>query len=143
MVDLLPTAHRQIGARTFFISALPTVPGRRLFFKLMKICGPACVSFLRSLDGTEKVEELDVAVLADAAEELIRNLSEADFEDFYTTFEGSTQVSTPEGGQVPLSTLKARAFSADYGSMVKWMSFSLEFNFSSFLADLGLTAPRG
>lgn len=139
--EFLPSTHRTIGARTFIVTALPTAPGRRLFFKLVKICGPAITRFLRSLDGkSASLEELDVSVLAGAADELIKNLDEVTFEDFYKTFSDSTRVVTPEGGEAPLATYNG--FSADYGSMVKWMAFCLEVNYASFFGDLGLTALR-
>lgn len=144
MSAILATATRTIGDRTFTISALPTLPGRRLFFRLVKICGPSFSKFLAALEGVSDIRKLDAAVLASAAEELIRNLDESAFEDFYNTFATHSQVSTPDGGgMVPFERVAATVFSADYGSMVKWLSFCLEHNYSSFFSGLAATNHRG
>ena len=135
--ELLPTATRTIGARTFIVSALPTVHGRRLFFKLVKIVGPSLTKFIASIEG-EDIAQANARTLAAAAEELIKSLDESTFDDFYDTFASHTQVST-EHGQVPFARVSATVFSGDYGSMVKWLAFCLEFNYASFFGDLGLT----
>jgi hypothetical protein len=142
MADLLPVATRTIGSRTFTISALPTVHGRRLFFRLLKICGPSFTKFLAALEDVTDIRKLDATVIATAAEELIRNLDEQAFEDFYATFANHTQVSTESGGLVPFERVAANVFSADYGSMIKWLAFSLEHNFASFFSGLAVTNPR-
>lgn len=140
--ELLPTASRTIGSRTFTVTALPTTHGRRLFFRLVKICGPSVTKFLSSMDGITDVRQVDAKVLAVAAEELIRNLDEPAFNDFYETFAQHTQVSTDQGGQVPLDRVSATVFAADYGTMIKWLTFCLEHNFASFFTGLVATGSR-
>lgn len=140
--ELLPTGSRTIGDRTFVVTALPTTHGRRLFFRLIKICGPSVSKFLASLEGVTDLRKVDASVLASAAEELIRNLDESAFNDFYETFAQHTQVSTDSGGQVPFSKVAVNVFAADYGSMVKWLAFCLEFNFASFFTGLVATGNR-
>lgn len=140
--ELLPTASRLIGTRTFVVTALPTTHGRRLFFRLVKICGPSVTKFIASMEGVTDVRQMDAAVLATAAEELIRNLDEPAFNDFYETFAQHTQISTDGGGQVPLERVGATAFAADYGTMIKWLAFCLEHNFASFFTGLVATGSR-
>ena len=140
--ELLPTATRTIGPRTFIVTALPTTHGRRLFFRLIKICGPSVTRFLSAMDGVKDVRQMDASVLAAAAEELIRSLDESAFNDFYDTFAQHTQVSTESGGQVPFERVAVNVFSADYGSMIKWLAFCLEHNFASFFSGLVTTGSR-
>lgn len=143
MTQFFPSDQRTIGSRTFIVTACNTDDGCRLFFKLIKICGPAMSRFLRALDIGDEValEQLSVGVAADALDEVIRGLDEVTFKDFYATFAKNTQLITDEGGQLPLLKVGPAVFSADYGTMVKWMAFAMQVNFSSFLSDLASTVP--
>jgi hypothetical protein len=141
MTQFFPSDQRTIGSRTFIVTACNTDDGCRLLFSLIKVCGPAVARFLRGLGADEEsLEDMNLSIVADALEELLRTVDKATFDDFYKTFFKNTKQLTDEGGQVPL--VGPTAFAGDYGTMSKWLAFSLEVNFASFLADLAAIVPH-
>lgn len=141
----LKEARVTIGERSFVIRSQPTDIGRKLYFKLTKIAGPALVELLK-VAGNAGLAKLDVALIAPAAYELIQNLSEDDFDYFYESFLASTDlyvadVKTGKSNTIPLATMREWAFTADYGALTRWMFEHLKLNFSSFLGAWGITSP--
>lgn len=142
---------RKIGAFTYHVSPLGTEVGRKLFFKLFKIVGPAGITILRSMAGTgvgtgawdptQFMAKVGPALAADALTELVAGLNAEDFEVFYTEFLKTTfREDESGGGKVPAENIKGLIFQRDYGSMTRWLAFCLTYNFSSFLDGLGITS---
>jgi hypothetical protein len=137
----------QVGARTFMITLQPTDVGKRLFFRLSKIAGPAFVELVKSVAASgKKLEDLDAADVLPSALELLERLEEKDFDLFFDAFIGSTEeISTDSKGKkqnVSLDASLARdeAFAGDYGGMLRWMFEHIRLNFGSFLAGWKPTA---
>lgn len=138
---MLRSDTREIGGKTYQIHELSAKPGREMMIKLFKLAGPSIAAALRSLEGGLKLSELPSVGIADAITELCQRVSVEDFEHICNVFMSSTEVLNQEtGGFVKLPAFNA--FSGDYGSLFKLLSFHIEFNYSSFLEGLGLTKLR-
>lgn len=143
----LPVVSREIAGKMYHVTTLSTEPGRRLWFKLVKLAGPALAAFLRQLGASDaqgllKLKTVSPVVAAAALQELVSTLSAEDFDDFYNTFLATTSVEQNDGAKVRLESIKAFAFAGAYGAMVKWLGFCLEVNFGSFFDELGLMSPQ-
>lgn len=146
---MLKSETREIGGKEYCVTQLGAEDGQRLFFKLLKFVGPSVAALLREWRG--RVDEqgkpqLDVRVLSSALSEFMSQLSYGEFRDFVDTFMKSTALigDADERGNKPrvnLDKMKALAFVGDYGSLVKWLGFCLEVNYSSFFADMGAMLP--
>lgn len=147
----LPQHTRVIAGKKYVVTTLSTDPGRKLWFKLLKICGPALGTFLRDAgaqlltgDGNFSLKAVSMPLAGAALTELVAGLQESDFDAFYATFLESTALELEDDKgtrRIQLESIKSVAFAGQYGIMVKWLGFCLEVNFASFFAELGLTAP--
>lgn len=139
---MLPETTVTIGDQAYTLKTVPTGEARPLYFRLLKICGPALVRALRS--GVTSFKSLkDVgtrAIAAEALDELLTRLNEEDLELFVKTFAKNTTMA----GGVQLSTvIDSIAFAGHPGHLLVWLRECLKFSFASFLADLGITIPQG
>lgn len=130
-----------IGDKAYVLKTVPNGEARPLYFRLLKICGPALVRALRSgVTNFTSLKDLGTrGVAADALEELLSRLTEDDFELFVATFAKHT---TQSG--VQLSTIiNTLAFAGHPGHQLVWLGECLKFTFASFLADLGAISLPG
>jgi hypothetical protein len=136
---MLETTTANIGGKTYTIGQLPAGQGRKIYFRIVKLCGPAVIKAVKggNLSLAALKDESALALLADAADELLAQLSEADFELFVRTFAEHTLL----GSTRLLDVIDTLAFAGHPGLLMVWLKECLRFNFSSFLADLGLTSP--
>lgn len=142
---------REIGGVRYALQTVPALAGRKLYFRLLQIVGPAATRALRSgvvslksfLGPNSKANMAAAALAADAFEELFARLSEADLELFVHTFADHTFVLCADGSELPLSkTIDTFAFAGRPGLLVQWLRASMEHSLSGFLADSGITFPQ-
>lgn len=118
----LLTESRVIGAHSYEVTQMGALQGRKVLTRLLKIVGPAYA--MVSSKGVEA-----------ALSEVVTALSEEDTEYFCSAFEPLTSVSI--GDKKPrLSGIADIHFAGDYMSLIKWLVFCFEVNFSSFFRDL-------
>lgn len=122
----MKTQTRRIGAYDYTVTQLDAIRGRRAFVRLTKILGPAIAA-----GGTKG----DSA----AFEAFFDHLSEAEMDYFCDLFADVTAVS---GGSFDkrapqLKDIFLTHFAGDYASMMSWLIFCVEVNFSSFFASVG------
>lgn len=140
---MLQVHNTTIDGYQLKVTQLPLGISRPMFFKLTKICGPAVVGFLKNLDGKD-LKSVALPVLADAIAEVIANVDYATFDAFMLSFAQVTEIIGADGSNTLLAPrLQTDAFNGNYATLMKWFAYSLDINFSSFLAGLGLTVPRG
>jgi hypothetical protein len=140
---MLKTTETVIDGHRLRVTQLALGQSRPMFFKLTKICGPAVVSFMKALDG-KKLADVALPVMADAIGELIKSLDYETFNAFVQTFARVTETFDEKNVSILLSgSIELDAFGGNYGTLLKWLAFCLEFNFASFLSGWDLTIPRG
>lgn len=124
----LLTESRAIGASTYEVTQMGALQGRKVLTRLLKIVGPAY-----AMVSTKGVEA--------ALSEVVTNLSEDDTEYFCAAFEPLTTVTV--GDKKPrLSGIADIHFAGDYMSLIEWLVFCFEVNFSSFFRDLKSAVGR-
>lgn len=147
----LASTVREIGGVKYRIQQLPTLPGMRLYHRILKIVGPAItralsagVVNLGSLFGPNGKANLTAAALAaNAIDELLNRLGEDDLMEFVRAFGEHTYViGTNSETQLSMALNAGVAFDGRPGLVLLWLRACLEHSFASFLADLGITAPR-
>lgn len=145
---MLPETQVAIGAASYTLKTIPAGEARPLYFRLLKVCGPAMVRALRSgVTGFSSLRNPETGALdpkllgiaGDALEELLERLTEADFELFVKTFSRHTFIGTQQLSAV-IDTL---AFAGHPGHLIVWLRECLKFTFASFLSDLGSTSLPG
>lgn len=137
-----PTAFRKIGDKTYTVRALAAKPGRATLVRLIRVLGPTMAAAFAS--APEGAKDAPASGVVDALKEFCARLTEDDLEYFYAVFAECTEVQGPSNpGPVPLTDRSLDAFAADYGSMLEWLAFCVDHNYSSFLGDLKATARRG
>lgn len=133
----LPTKDLTLKDKTYRMTQLSSGPGRKLWLLLIKKLGPGAISFLRA----EGDAESKVAGLIGAAlDEFLNGLQESEFEHVVEVFAGATSLVVDGAVAFPLSSVKdTTMFAGDYMSLSKWLLGCLEFNYGSFLEELGIT----
>ena len=140
---MLKSETREIGGRKFNVTQLGTGDGLRIFFKLGKLVGPSVGALIKQWQG----KSIDKHALGAALTELVEKLEWADFKELVALCAKSTaEIVTNDDGEtrrIDLSkTIETVAFAGDYLSLMQWLGFCLELNFSSFFVGLGLTSPQ-
>lgn len=141
---------REIGGVRYAIQTVPSLQGRKLHFRLLKICGPALTRALRAgvfnmralFGGNATANVAAAGLVSDAFDELFERFSEDDLELFVQTFAEHTFVLGADGAELQLKkTIDSLAFAGRPGLLVSWLRACWEHSLTSFLADLGVTIP--
>ena len=133
---MLKTFETEIDGYKLRVTQLALGTSRPMAFKLLKIAGPAIAAFLKELDG-KKIADVKPSAVAGALTELIEKLDYATFDTFVKTFAGVTEVLGDNGSNVLLSgSIDLDAFGGNFSTLIKWLAFCIDKNFSSFLVGL-------
>lgn len=123
------------GGKTFRVTQLGALQGRKVFLRLIKILGPV----LSAAQGAENPEQATSALLGTIGD----HVSEDDFEFLCDVFAASTEVlgDTP-GKAVDLKDVFDVVFIGNYKAMLEWLAFAVKLNYESFFTDSAGTAGQ-
>lgn len=137
---MLAIADTVLDGTRYQITQLPLGISRPIFFKLLKVCGPALAGSIKSITDAKSLGDLDLAVLGQGLDELITRLDYSFFNELVLVFAGTTVIvdgSSPHGTALK-ATIETTAFDGDYGKLCRWLGFCLKHNFAGFLAGWAL-----
>jgi hypothetical protein len=146
---MLKTEERTIGAHTYRVTQLPAPVGRKLLVRLTKVIAPVLGTGVKGIDlkDPQKLSLLDIDLdsLGDALATFAEHLSEADLDYLCDVMAKQTQVNNiGELGPaqwLTLDSVQEHHFAGQYGDMFRWLAFSLEVNYRSFLSgNAGLSS---
>ncbi len=138
----LKTDKRTIGEFTYSVNQLPYSEGRALMPILLRALGPTLGTLLEGMGSKGLESNLD---LSRALGEFSSSLSEHDLtvicnkmaERSWILDGPKHNLACDEQGRVHLPAVEEEHWPSRYSDWVKWLTFTLEVNFSSFLGGMG------
>ena len=112
-----------INGTNYTIQMLGAKVGKSLLARMLRMFGPA-------------IEAEDTMTRLCAA------LTDTDLDFLCDTFAATTMVELGPDRLVPLKGVFEDHFAGKYGDMVKWLWASVETNYGTFLADVGLSPDK-
>ena len=127
---MIKTETRDIDGNAYQVSQLTASEGRAMLVLLIKILGP---SLGRLIDSSETTIGSSIS---GAIFELSTNLTDQELKKVCETFGKYTMVSIEGKDQRLDLNLQEIFFAGKYGTMFKWLGFSLEANYRDFFESM-------
>lgn len=141
---MLDKKRVELGGHSYMIEKLATGQGLKVLARVTKIMGPAFGAAFKTLDKDAQVTmgSLGVHGIGELIAQLSERISPDELADLTEIFVSQTKWMKDENTFIPLKSVYASHFAGDYGSLFGLLVEHINFNFASFFAGLGITAPQ-
>jgi len=143
---MLKSEERRIGDHLFRVTQVPGTKSIRLFTRITKLVGPAIGALAKDGEAIKSLLDQDVGQLGAALQTLCDDLNPDEIEALGKDFAKHARVKV--GGEGEWMLLENEAvfddvFAGGVDVFLGWLGFSLQVNYSSFLAAGRKLTGRG